>query len=116
MWHLRRGWAIATVGACVIAGPGTLIAPTGAAVATNVLVSVDASGSGGDGSSVQPSISRDGRFVAFWSHASDLVAGDGNGMSDVFVRDLVAGDDPTDQRRHGRRRCERRQPVALDQR
>jgi hypothetical protein len=29
--------------------------------------------------------------VAFWSFASDLVPGDGNSRSDVFVRDLVAG-------------------------
>jgi Tol biopolymer transport system component len=29
--------------------------------------------------------------VAFYSYASDLVTGDGNASSDVFVRDLVAG-------------------------
>jgi hypothetical protein len=49
---------------------------------------------GNDSSSVStaPSISDDGRFVAFDSQASDLVANDGNGTSsfgtDVFVRDL----------------------------
>lgn len=36
-------------------------------------------------------ISDDGRFVAFDSDASDLVAEDANGVSDVFVRDLVEG-------------------------
>jgi len=36
-----------------------------------------------------PSISADGRFVAFGSYASDLVAGDTNGLRDVFVRDRV---------------------------
>jgi Tol biopolymer transport system component len=33
-------------------------------------------------------VSADGRFVAFASPASDLVAGDNNGVSDVFVRDM----------------------------
>jgi Tol biopolymer transport system component len=34
-----------------------------------------------------PAISRDGRFVVFYSHASNLVPGDTNRRSDVFVRD-----------------------------
>lgn len=38
-----------------------------------------------------PSISANGRFVAFTSEASDLVPGDTNGFADVFVRDVVAG-------------------------
>ena len=33
-------------------------------------------------------VSADGRFVAFASPGSDLVAGDTNGVSDVFVRDM----------------------------
>lgn len=36
-------------------------------------------------------VSADGRFVAFSSEAADLVPGDGNGVSDVFVRDLRTG-------------------------
>ena len=36
-------------------------------------------------------ISADGRFVAFTSSASDLVANDANGRPDVFVRDLQTG-------------------------
>ena len=36
-------------------------------------------------------ISADGRFVAFFSAASDLVANDTNGTNDVFVRDLQLG-------------------------
>lgn len=34
-----------------------------------------------------PSVSADGRYVAFTSRARNLVPGDGNGMPDVFVRD-----------------------------
>lgn len=37
------------------------------------------------------SISHDGRYVAFQSSASDLVAGDTNGVADIFVRDLLLG-------------------------
>ena len=40
---------------------------------------------------MSPAISADGRFVAFNSEASDLVANDTNGTSDVFVRDLQLG-------------------------
>jgi Tol biopolymer transport system component len=42
-----------------------------------------------DGASAKPSISPDGRYVAFQSDATNLVAGDTNGYQDVFVRDLV---------------------------
>jgi len=44
-----------------------------------------------NGFSDSPAISADGRFVAFESDASDLVAGDTNGVFDVFVRDRLAG-------------------------
>ena len=52
-------------------------------------VSVAPDGSPADGPSVQPAISADGRFVAFASFASNLVAGDHNGVADVFVRDRL---------------------------
>jgi Tol biopolymer transport system component len=38
-----------------------------------------------------PAISADGRFVAFSSHASDLVPGDTNNRADVFVHDRQTG-------------------------
>ncbi len=40
---------------------------------------------------LRPSISADGRFVAFASNASDLVPGDTNGADDVFVHDRQTG-------------------------
>lgn len=44
-----------------------------------------------DADSSQPVVSANGRFVAFTSSADDLIAGDDNGNSDVFVVDLVTG-------------------------
>jgi len=58
---------------------------------TTELVSVNSSGSHGNDSSFHPSISADGRYVAFWSNASNLVADDTNGTSDVFVHDRQTG-------------------------
>ncbi|HEV3478398.1 MAG TPA: hypothetical protein VG144_03005, partial [Gaiellaceae bacterium] len=54
-------------------------------------VSVTNAGLQGNGVSFDASISADGRFVAFASHASNLVAGDTNGAFDVFVRDRLLG-------------------------
>lgn len=44
-----------------------------------------------DGNSFSPSISGDGRFVAFASFASNLIPGDNNDDSDVYMRDRVDG-------------------------
>ncbi len=45
----------------------------------------------GNGGSLEPSISADGRFVAFQSVARDLVSGDTNNTTDVFVYDRQTG-------------------------
>lgn len=50
-------------------------------------ISVDSSGVQGDSHSVQHSLSANGRFIAFDSEASNLVLGDTNNRSDIFVRD-----------------------------
>ena len=47
-------------------------------------------GEEGDGASLAPSISADGRFVAFGSSATNLSNDDLGGTSDIFVRDLVS--------------------------
>lgn len=49
------------------------------------LVSMAANGTQGDDRSVQPSISGDGRFVAFVSLADSLHENDSNGVSDVYI-------------------------------
>jgi hypothetical protein len=58
---------------------------------TTTLVSVSTNGGPANGSSTDPVMTPDGRFVAFLSCASNLVPGDNNGIQDVFVRDRVAG-------------------------
>jgi len=55
------------------------------------IVSVSSTGSQASGPSLTCQISADGRFVAFTSHAENLVAGDDNTDSDVFVHDRVTG-------------------------
>jgi hypothetical protein len=44
-----------------------------------------------DGDSISPSISANGRYVAFLSSSMNLVDSDTNGVVDVFVRDTCAG-------------------------
>jgi Tol biopolymer transport system component len=58
---------------------------------TTELVSLATGGAAANAGSNIASISADGRYVAFQSYASNLVAGDTNGGNDVFVRDRTAG-------------------------
>ena len=53
--------------------------------------SLSTSGEQGDGDSLLPSLSADGRFLAFVSRASNLAGGDTNDSYDVFVHDLQTG-------------------------
>jgi Tol biopolymer transport system component len=55
------------------------------------LISVTSDGKPANGDSFAPAISADGRFVAFVSHATNLVGGDTNGAADVFVHDRENG-------------------------
>ncbi|MCS7465424.1 S8 family serine peptidase [Stieleria sp. ICT_E10.1] len=50
-------------------------------------VSVSNTGVAGNGPSNLPSISTEGRYVTFQSNANNLVPGDTNGVSDIFVYD-----------------------------
>jgi Tol biopolymer transport system component len=56
-----------------------------------VRASVSSLGLEGDAPSLGASLSRDGRRIAFFSHAANLVPGDTNARADVFVRDRLAG-------------------------
>jgi hypothetical protein len=55
------------------------------------LASIGLSSNPADRDSIAPSISADGRYVAFLSSARNLVDSDTNGATDVFVRDTCAG-------------------------
>src|SRR6266550_1609690 len=60
--------------------------------ATNMLVSVNLAGTGGGNDNSLPiAISTNAQYVLFESSASNLVPGDANGATDVFVRDLING-------------------------
>jgi Tol biopolymer transport system component len=65
-------------------------APSGC-IPSHTLVSVGLSSNPADGDSISPSISSDGRYVAFLSSATNLVQSGTNGLMHVFVRDTCAG-------------------------
>jgi hypothetical protein len=65
-------------------------APAGCTPSTSI-VSLGFNSNPADGGSISPSISADGRYVAFVSSARNLVDSDTNGVADVFVRDTCAG-------------------------
>jgi hypothetical protein len=54
-------------------------------------ISVGWNGTDPNGPSASPSVTGDGRFVVFASEANNLVKGDSNGWSDIFLRDTCIG-------------------------
>src|SRR5664280_2104126 len=59
---------------------------------TTTLVSINLAGTGGgNGDSMPIELSTNGQYALFESSASNLVSGDTNNATDVFVRDLVNG-------------------------
>jgi Tol biopolymer transport system component len=76
---------VAIIGLVVVVWPGA------ASPGQTERVSVDSAGNQANGESGRAAISADGRYVAFVSWASNLVDGDTNGVSDVFVRDRSEG-------------------------
>lgn len=65
--------------------------PTVTTTFTTIRVSVASDGTEGNDYSWWPSISADGRYIAFASSASNLVSSDTNGVEDVFVYDRQSG-------------------------
>jgi Tol biopolymer transport system component len=77
----------------LVAIPLLALLPALPAVAqTTTRISRGFDGTGGDGESIRPSISADGRYIAFESGASNLVVGDENRSDDVFVHDRLTGE------------------------
>jgi hypothetical protein len=58
---------------------------------TTSRVSIASNGTEGNNASEYPSISTDGRYIAFHSGASNLIVGDTNNVDDVFVHDRQTG-------------------------
>ena len=87
----------AAAGVAVVAVVGLLALAPGGAVADDYTVpsggrvSLDTNGGQADDRSVVPTASGNGRLVTFESNATNLVPGDTNNVSDVFVRDTVTG-------------------------
>ncbi|MFI7342046.1 hypothetical protein ACIBUY_29400 [Streptomyces sp. NPDC050085] len=82
--------------AVVAAGLAVVVGATGSAHGapargTTERISVAADGTQADGESTGASVSGDGRFVVFSSAAANLVPGDTNADTDVFLRDLRRG-------------------------
>ncbi len=86
----RLGVAAASVAAFVVLGAAAEAAAAPAPGFTE-LVSASSAGVQGNQDSERPAISADGRFVAFASFSDNLVPGDTNGTTDIFVRDRVTG-------------------------
>src|SRR5262249_7249874 len=79
--------AVATI--LLLASPANIAAAP--APGFTELVSVSSAGTQGNQDSEMPSISANGRFVAFASFSDTLVPGDTNGVADVFVHDRLTG-------------------------
>ena len=80
----------ALAGLGVIAAPAQALAPSGGTI-TQITVTPQgetaANGNGRQG----PVVSNDGRYVAYWSYSPSIVAGDNNGLADVFLHDTTTG-------------------------
>ncbi|WP_216587603.1 TolB family protein [Streptomyces brasiliscabiei] len=93
MRRLRRAAvSVVLAGSCVATLPGNPAVAAGDEHRPRTeRVSVTAEGSQADDFSDVGGISADGRYVAFDSSATNLVAGDSNKFSDIFVKDLRTG-------------------------
>jgi hypothetical protein len=54
-------------------------------------ISINALGETGNGASTQPRIDGGGNYVVYSSEASDLISGDTNGVSDIYISVLAIG-------------------------
>lgn len=79
--------AVRTIASLSFTAPlfaGDTLSPT-------TLVSHTPAGISGNNWSPDCAVSHDGRFITFYSEASDLVPGDANGVDDVFLKDMQNG-------------------------
>lgn len=83
--------AVSAIGLITLALMPWSKAAAGVNAGTTTRVSVGPASVQGNNRSQEPSISANGRFVAFESDASNLVAGDTNNVTDIFVHDRQTG-------------------------
>ncbi|KJK35396.1 hypothetical protein UK15_31115 [Streptomyces variegatus] len=93
MISTKRATSVALgVALAVTLGTAAALPATAATTAPRTeKASVAPDGTDGNGPSGEPSLSADGRHLAFVSSADNLVAGDTDGTADAFVRDLKTG-------------------------
>jgi Tol biopolymer transport system component len=75
----------------VAAAIGAVAVAKGGAEPTTTLVSAGNAGKGGDGNSLEPALSGDGRYVAFASRAKNLSPAAKSGKREIFVKDMSTG-------------------------
>src|SRR5262249_13177766 len=90
---LRQVLSGRTMAMALVLASGMLAAsiPAVHAQAGTERVSVSSQGTQGNHVSYSPTLSADGRFVAFVSYASNLVPGDTDDLGDIFVHDRLTG-------------------------
>ncbi|HJR81383.1 MAG TPA: choice-of-anchor Q domain-containing protein, partial [Anaerolineales bacterium] len=71
--------------------PTLAFTPTPISSGGTAVVSANTGGALGNGESLKPFISADGRYVTFYSEATNLVSGDTTQNTDVFLRDNLTG-------------------------
>ncbi|MFF4503972.1 TolB family protein [Streptomyces sp. NPDC001401] len=86
-----RGVSVAVVAGAALALAATSTSAAPAPVPRTERVTLTATGEQADENASGPQFSADGRFALFTAYASNLVPGDTNRNSDVFVRDLRKG-------------------------
>ncbi|GGX21087.1 hypothetical protein GCM10010297_48160 [Streptomyces malachitofuscus] len=91
MHRAMRGASVAVIAGAMVALAATSAAPVPAPGPGTERVTLSATGEQGDGDAYGPRLSADGRFAVFSADASNLVPGDTNARTDVFVRDLRKG-------------------------
>jgi Tol biopolymer transport system component len=91
---MARKALVLTLAALMLAAAAIVGAAAGAKGGnepTTTLVSASKAGKGGDGNSLEPAISGDGRFVAFASRAKNLSPAAKSGKREIFVKDMQTG-------------------------
>lgn len=90
---VKRYCGFGSVVATAVAFTVFMVAGSASAAGFTSLLSVNTSSQQGNKMSFRPSLSADGRYVAFKSYATNLgwLSSDGNGKADIFVRDRKTG-------------------------